>query len=278
MEKSNDSLIQTIVPVSPLLRQHIVCFYLFTGEPGSHFRYLAFPHAHTGLSFFLGAAISRKDWSVEIAEGPEASVHIEVLGKYTRPLFIAYSGKVQEISIVFRPMGMNRFLRSSYQSIAPEYSQALLLESWSRFGETLFSGEGDIERLESFLLSQFSDNTELQRFDAAVRLLETAGEEMPVAAIAAQSGYQLKTFQRHFKKHMGCSPVEYRRICRFRNALSGKLSQEQLKTFTDLTYEGGYSDQSHFIREFRKLTTHNPKDFFRVAKKVDGAGIVWEIR
>ena len=32
------------------------------------------------------------------------------------------------------------------------------------------------------------------------------------------------------------------------------------------------------IKEFRKLTNHNPKDFFKVTNKVDGDKLVWEIK
>jgi YesN/AraC family two-component response regulator len=77
---------------------------------------------------------------------------------------------------------------------------------------------------------------------------------------------------------MGCSPVEYRRICRFRSSLTNKLNSSQVKNLTEITYEEGYYDQSYFIKEFRKITNHNPKDFFKSTSKVDGDKIIWEIK
>ena len=98
-----------------------------------------------------------------------------------------------------------------------------------------------------------------------------------MAEIVTQLAYQLKTFQRHFIKHMACTPVEFRRIMRFRNAIDSKLNTKDLKTLTDLTYENNYFDQSYFIKEFKKLTHHSPKKFFKAVKQLDGEKIIWEI-
>ena len=271
-------MIKTLSPTSPLLKKYIECFYIYEGEPASKFRYVAFPHYNTGLSFFRGASIQRKHWCIEISECIDTGIHIEILGKYTSPVLIEYSGKVQEISIVFKPLGLNRFFSASYQSIAPHFSQELTNYVWSHFGETLFSGEDDLSKLETFLLVQFADNQALNPIEESLKVLENSNNETSISALAINVGYNLKTFQRHFKKHMGCSPIEYRRICRFRNSLTNKLQSAQWKNLTEITYDAGYFDQSYLIKEFRKLTNHNPTDFFKAASKVDGDKIVWEIK
>lgn len=271
-------VIKTITPSSPILKKYIECFYFYSGESTSKFSYIAFPHYNTGLSFFKGASIQRQQWNVEIAESRNTDVKIEILGKYTSPVLIEYSGKLQEISIVFKPLGLNQFFQESYQSIAPQFSQELVNDVWNKFGESLFLGEDDVFHLESFLLSQYIENQALSPLQESLPILEEVNDETSIAEIAIKLGYNLKTFQRHFKKHMGCSPIEYRRICRFRNSIASRLNSAQLKTLTDITYEAGYFDQSYFIKEFRKLTNHNPKDFFKVAGKVDGDKLVWEIK
>jgi AraC-like DNA-binding protein len=271
-------VIKTILPASPVLKRYIECFYLYSGEANSNFRYWAFPHYNTGLSFINGASVRRRRFCVEISESSEQGVKIEILGKYTCPVMIEYTGKVQEISIVFKPAGVNRFFRENFQSLAPDFSQELVNDTWTNFGEVLFSRQDDLHLLESFLLSQFSDNAYYMPLEASLLILDDVDDESSISELALRLGYNIKTFQRYFKKHMGCSPVEYRRICRFRKSMETKLSDPQLKTLPDITYEGGYSDQSYFIKEFRKLTNHNPKDFFKVAGKIDGDKLVWEIK
>jgi AraC-like DNA-binding protein len=271
-------VIKTIAPSSPLLKKYIECFYMYEGKPNSVFSYIAFPHFNTGLSFFTGASVQRQNWSVQISENIKAGVHIEILGKYTNPLFIEYKGKLREISIVFKPLGLNRFFTDSYLSIAPNFSQELTNQVWRQFGEHLFASDDDISKVESFLISQFSDNQALAILENSLKLLENYNEQISMSTIANTVGLNLKTFQRHFQKHFGCSPVEYRRIFRFRSSLANKLNSSQMKNLTEITYEQGYYDQSYFIKEFRKITNHNPKDFFKSTSKVDGDKIIWEIK
>ena len=271
-------MIKTIAPNSPILSKYIECFYIYEGKSNSVFSYVAFPHFNTGLSFFKGASVHRQNWSIQISGNSDLDVHIEILGKYTRPVLLEYKGQLREISIVFKPLGLNRFFLDNYNSIAPDFSQELKNEIWRQFGESLFSGNDDISKIESFLLSQFYDNQEVSSIENALTLLENSNEQISISDIAIKVGLNLKTFQRHFQKHMGCSPVEYRRICRFRSSLTNKLNNSQLKNLTEITYEEGYYDQSYLIKEFRKITNHNPKDFFKSTSKVDGDKIIWEIK
>jgi AraC-like DNA-binding protein len=271
-------VIKTIAPSSPILKKYIECFYIYEGKPNSTFRYVAFPHFNTGLSFFNGASVHRQNWNLQLTEKTNVGVQIEILGKYTTPVLIEYKGKLKEISIVFKPLGLNRFFSDNYISIAPKFSQALKNDVWGQFGENLFSSDDDISKIESFLLSQFWDNQELSSIENSLTFLENSNEQISISDIAIKVGLNIKTFQRHFQKHMGCSPVEYRRICRFRSSLTNKLNNTQLKNLTEITYEEGYYDQSYLIKEFRKITNHNPKDFFKSTSKVDGDKIIWEIK
>ncbi len=271
-------MIKTIFPSNKILKKHIECFYLYEGVQDSSFSYLAFPHFNSGLSFFKGASIQRKNYCVEISEDINAGNHIEVLGKYLTPVYIKYAGVIREISIVFKPLGINRFFSENYYSLAPDFSQKLINKQWNNFAADLFLGNDDINKLEFFLLDQLVANNELEQIEPSLNILQNNIEDLPITIIANQLGYNLKTFQRHFKKYVGCSPIEYRRICRFRNSVLNKLNNNELKNLTDVTYESGYFDQSYFIKEFRKLTNHSPKDFFKRTSKVDGDNIIWEIK
>jgi AraC-like DNA-binding protein len=271
-------VIKSIKPSSPILKKYIECFYIFEGKSNTSFSYVAFPHFNTGLSFFKGASIHRQNWSLQISEKVDVGIHIEILGKYTTPVLVEYKGQLKEISIVFKPLGINRFFKDNYLSLAPKFSQELNNDLWRHFGESLFSSDDDISKIESFLLSQLWDNQEVSNIENSLILLENCNEQISISDIAFKVGLNLKTFQRHFQKHMGCSPVEYRRICRFRSSLTNKLNNTHIKNLTEITYEEGYYDQSYLIKEFRKITNHNPKDFFKSVIKVDGDRIIWEIK
>ncbi len=270
-------MIKTIEPSSPILRKYIECFYYYEGKSDTTFRYIAFPHVNTGLSFMKGVSVKRQNWTLQVSENLTERVHVEILGKYTTPVLLEYQGYLNEISIIFKPLGVNRFFKENYLSLAPNFSQELRNDPWNRFGQTLFSGRDDLREIEIFLLEQFSDYHEYSHIEKALGFIEACNEPLSIADIAETIGLNVKTFQRHFQKHMGCSPVEYRRICRFRSSLKNKMNSDTWKNLTNIGYEEGYYDQSYLIKEFKKITKHNPKDFFKSTSKVDGDKIIWEI-
>ena len=78
-----------------------------------------------------------------------------------------------------------------------------------------------------------------------------------------------KQFERVFCHHVGMMPKEYARIVRFQKTLL--MMQSGVTGYADIAFAAGYSDQSHFIREFKKFAgctperlTHPYSDLFSV--------------
>lgn len=67
------------------------------------------------------------------------------------------------------------------------------------------------------------------------------------------------TLQKNFKQITGYTPKEYVRIIRFNFLLNRVLFKP--RNLTEICYEMGYFDQSHMIRDFRKMTGTSPTDF-----------------
>jgi len=63
-----------------------------------------------------------------------------------------------------------------------------------------------------------------------------------------------------FKKYFGLTPKVFHRIFRFNEILKQIQHKQQLK-WTAIAYEFGYSDQSHFIKEFKEFSGFNPQEF-----------------
>ncbi|MES2779753.1 MAG: helix-turn-helix domain-containing protein [Bacteroidota bacterium] len=69
-----------------------------------------------------------------------------------------------------------------------------------------------------------------------------------------------RTFQRLFERNVGVSPNSFRRICQFNNTFQ-KLNRERTSSLSDLTFQNGYADQSHFIRSFKEFTNLTPTEY-----------------
>lgn len=69
-----------------------------------------------------------------------------------------------------------------------------------------------------------------------------------------------RQFERQFQQFSGFNPKIFSRIVRFQSAMSqyGNVT----KSLTDIAYECGYYDQSHFIHDFKEFSGHHPKYYF----------------
>ncbi|HTF30490.1 MAG TPA: AraC family transcriptional regulator [Flavitalea sp.] len=74
-----------------------------------------------------------------------------------------------------------------------------------------------------------------------------------------------KTLHRMFESNLGVSPRLYKRICRF-NAAFQQLNSRKFLKLTDIVYDNGYADQSHFIRTFKEFTNITPTDYLNLAE------------
>ncbi len=67
-----------------------------------------------------------------------------------------------------------------------------------------------------------------------------------------------RQLDRKFNQSVGLGPKLFSRIVRFRSTLK-LLESGQKLSLTSLGYDAGYSDQSHFIREFKSFSGMTPK-------------------
>jgi AraC-like DNA-binding protein len=75
--------------------------------------------------------------------------------------------------------------------------------------------------------------------------------------LTLQNGIGQRTLQRNFKKEVGLSPKEYLRIKRL-NAIEQKMSQN-VDVF-EIIADFDFSDQAHFIKDFKKLRSFTPTE------------------
>lgn len=69
-----------------------------------------------------------------------------------------------------------------------------------------------------------------------------------------------RQFERKFKEYSGFSPKLYNRIVRFGKAMNNYGLKH--KSLTDIAYDCGYYDQSHFIHDFKEFSGYHPKQYF----------------
>lgn len=96
--------------------------------------------------------------------------------------------------------------------------------------------------------------------DVVDRLAAEPGERY-ADAIAAYPGSR-KHLISEFRRYLGVTPKYYQRILRFNDVLR-VIQSEGPVAWSAVAHHCGYSDQSHFIRDFRYFSGFNPAEFLR---------------
>lgn len=113
-----------------------------------------------------------------------------------------------------------------------------------------------IRMIEEWLMAHYHNSAGIGRVGYAVsELLRTPS--ISVSELAGEVCLCKKQFERVFNSCVGMNPKEYSRIVRFQRAL-WRLQQGSCD-YIGIACDCGYSDQSHFIREFRQMSGYTPK-------------------
>jgi AraC-like DNA-binding protein len=72
-----------------------------------------------------------------------------------------------------------------------------------------------------------------------------------------------RSFQRLFEKNVGISPNLFRRINQFNKAFQ-QLNNRQFQNLSDVAFDNGYSDQSHYIKSFKEFTSITPTEYLSI--------------
>lgn len=124
-----------------------------------------------------------------------------------------------------------------------------------------------VEMLEHFLTHQFEENRpvcEIVRY-ATDEIMCNPNVEI-LSILLQKLNLNKRTFQRIFKKYVGVPANQYRRICQFQFSFA-QVRAKEFNTLTDVAYDNGFSDQSHFIRSFKEFADTTPNNYLRSGLK-----------
>lgn len=94
----------------------------------------------------------------------------------------------------------------------------------------------------------------------ALRLIWQSGGAITLKELQQAVNLSERSFERKFNQYVGISPKLFSRVCRFQNSLE-QLKRNDFGKLSDIAYDNGYSDQSHFIRVFREFAGYAPYEF-----------------
>lgn len=172
------------------------------------------------------------------------------------------------IAYFFKPFTLSCLFKLSNQKIS---TSPVGLDSWNphKFNalktQLIYTNtiEQNIEVLDHFLIQQLKENKEIHeivRYATDKILCNPNYDILP--ELLKELNLNERTFQRIFKKYVGITPTQYRRICQFQFSFD-QLRSNEFDKMSDIAFDHGFSDQSHFIRAFKEFTNITPNDYLQ---------------
>ena len=190
-----------------------------------------------------------------------------VFGQLSNTLEIAPTGRTGIIAARFHPDG---FVPLATIPLAEMENRAVPLSE-------LFGEEGDflekyvlaaltqaerIQQIETFLLARLNKLEVLDRIvKSSIEILLSQAGQVKVEEMAKKLNINRRKLERKFTTTVGLSPKQLSKIIRLQAALR-QLNQNTELSLTELAYQNGYFDQSHFIKDFKAFTGISPKQFY----------------
>lgn len=128
------------------------------------------------------------------------------------------------------------------------------------YAETVARKIEILDNLLKHLLQEHSRECEIVKYATDYIMLHPEKESL--AVVLKELSLTERTFQRIFKKYVGITASQYRRICQFQLSFT-QVKGKNFDKLADVAYDNGFADQSHFIRTFKEFTEISPNDYLK---------------
>jgi AraC-like DNA-binding protein len=251
-------------PLHKVLQRYIEGYYFISpGDDGQGMHYWTFPNNFFIVSVCKDAQIAAEPNKITVSPAPEKNVIANFVSRYTSPIEVVVENGISEITIYFKPLAIHYFIENAAALL--EQGNGLDFQPFPDFiaamENILLETDRAVQqhRLEDYWISKLDDRAP----GLMEKILAEIESDRKIEEIAQQNNVSRQYLSRLFTRETGKSPSEFRRINRFRNAIS---NQKNSRNLTELSYESLFYDQSHLIKDFKQLTNISPYAFF---KKVD---------
>jgi AraC-like DNA-binding protein len=192
--------------------------------------------------------------------------HLTLFGQTVLPEMLTLNQSFTLIAYFFRPhLLLSLFDVTAHELTDKPTDLSLILHKSSlELQERLLnadSTESMVVLLDNFILNLVANaKPHCPIITYAIEKITTNPSTESFVSIQKQLGITERTFQRNFEQKVGVPPRQYKRISQF-NAAFQQLARREYSKLSDIAFQNGYADQSHYIRSFKEFTNITPKEY-----------------
>lgn len=187
-----------------------------------------------------------------------------IYGQTLHPIELTIDGRFQMVIFQLYPFALRSLFNLDAQNLNEDCFDLTNAEATTM--EKLLhenSQEGCVSlitKLISGKIATVSQPTDLIK-DTIHLILESNGT-ISIKEINEKLNINERSLQRLFRQEVGISPKKFAKIIQFQASLE-QLSKEEYFKLSQIAYDKGFADQSHFIRIFRQYTGNTPSAFVK---------------
>lgn len=251
---------------APVLRRYVDCYWYYYSEEG-----ISLAHQPVKRCLPLGTT----EIIVQVDRQPSL-IFDGVSGNWNRSSTIYFTGLFTDTSlwkgspgslmfgIWLKPEALPELFRlpaaEMYNSVVE--ADALLGRTARQIADEMSDQphiNGLIAIAEKDLLNRLYTVSPQRNYVAeACRLIRETRGNLSIDELGRLLYISPRQLQRSFRQAFGLGPKTYQRIIRFRNAYQYARQCGSNLCWADVSYEWGYADQAHFIRDFKSFTGDSP--------------------
>ncbi|MBP2615564.1 helix-turn-helix domain-containing protein [Chryseobacterium jejuense] len=272
--------IKVYTPSNPLLKKYMECIYILTHTSEEEsIKYITFPSIFTIVSNSERSKSITKGNQLIIEQCDDNEVETNLVSNFNKPVYVQYEGKINEITIYFKPLAINSFLEHELNHYnSSNFSEFSPFEDYRKAMIDILSLQNDTEKIEAVERYWLSKLIGFKHNFLENVLSEMMGDEndaVTITELCKKNDISRTTLNKHFGRHICKTPSQFKKILRFRNAVNKYASNNARNNLTDIAYGVDYFDQSHMIREFKSVTGFSPKVFFDKTSMLEKKQIHW---
>lgn len=265
--------VKIVHPKHPLLKE-IIQYFLFI-EKSNHddISQICYPNTNHCLSLMQGSKIHKiNDYNYTITESKNNSSYLT--GIYQHPISITSTIFYKELCINFNPLGLETLFGKKLSSYIFKNDVLKNLENsnWETLFEIVFCNES-IEHIQNEVESFFMANIQEENISKQLHI-NTIKDLSSIEEISDLMCKSYRSTHRFFKNEFKLTPKDFLLIKKVRTSMDALFEN---KSITEIAFDLDFSDQSHFIKTFKKYTNQTPSQFRKNAKKVDKT-LVWNLQ
>ncbi|MEL7120623.1 MAG: helix-turn-helix transcriptional regulator [Bacteroidota bacterium] len=237
----------------------------------------SFPNTNICLGISKGNILTQEDNTFVGKPCDQNDIFVYTTGLYTSPHEFKVEDQWDEICIDFNPCGYYHFFNfpSKPKIIAEGFANSFFSKGDKRSFEQILN-EDDLKirslEIEKLLLAKLRP-FEKSNLQLAIEFIHTRKGMVSVKEVLKYTRCSERKMYQLFMDHFKITPKWYIRIVKIRQALQ-LITFKPFLSLTEIAYECGYTDQSHFIKEAKSMCNILPKALKNELELIDNKVII----